>query len=85
MSDHPLNRALREHARQKCQRPEGSYTAEEASAQWGKTSPCSVEKAKSLLGEMVRSGIMVEVRGSRLTLAGQIVPCTYYRPAKAKS
>lgn len=85
MSDHPLTRVMRDFARAKCQRPDGAYTAEEAAAQWAKQGPCSVDKAKGLLGEMARSGIMSEIRGSRLTSQGQIVPCTYYRPVKPKA
>lgn len=81
MSQHPLARAMRDFARAKCQRPENAYTAEEAAAQWAKRGPCSVDKARGMLKEMVRAGIMVEINGSRQTAQGQIVPCAYFRPA----
>jgi hypothetical protein len=84
MSTHPLTKVMRDFAKAKCRRPEGSYTVDECAARWSKQGPCSVDKAKSMISEMVKSGAMTEIRGSRQTSQGQIVPCMYYIPALVK-
>ena len=81
MSQHPLKAVLNAYKRQKTAKPDGSYAIEEAAKQWG----VSLENARRTLTEMKQAGIVQEIKGSRVTAAGQIQPCIYYRPTKAKA
>jgi hypothetical protein len=78
VATHKLDAALAAYRKQKAAKPPGTFSDEDAAKRW----KCSPEKARQTLTEMVRAKIMAPVPGHKITAAGVVQACTYYRLAK---
>lgn len=80
MSTHPLVRALKKYQKTKAKVPKGCWTFEDCRKKFN----LSEDGTRKTLKEMVDGRILRAIPGTKITSAGQAVPCTFYALFQAK-